>query len=403
MTLANALSVDSEWALADMLGHGLSESEFFEQYWQQKPLSTAGTGHNKVHVRKIRRLLSMGAMEALTNSPAFRSRMTSVVQQISEGGVGSAKSWWQAGALEPLSVHGLGFDEKTLQYVSGLQRAFDADYHDLHEAYLDGSTVNLNSLEYIWAPIDSLCNALMRRFEWMFTVNAYITPREAKGYTPHTDHQDVFILQLDGVKQWTVYHRPIKDALAEHKVGTPGSADPTGLEGWNGTPTWQGKLAPGDLLYIPRGWVHDAHTGPAGPSMHLTITANTNGHSVGVFIKHMLTLGQQAAAGKKASRRLDKALRALHLAAVAGEPLRAALPVRMGSDPAARAKAKPIVKQALQLLRGRVEGAGLQCKGCGALLDRLLGAEEFETQFKAVMEEAYNPAAAALQAEHERR
>ena len=32
----------------------------------------------------------------------------------------------------------------------------------------------------------------------MFTINAYITPRGAQGFTPHTDHQDVFILQLDG-------------------------------------------------------------------------------------------------------------------------------------------------------------------------------------------------------------
>jgi ribosomal protein L16 Arg81 hydroxylase len=90
--------------------------------------------------------------------------------------------------------------------------------------------------------------------------------------------QDVFVLQLDGVKDWTVYHVPVVAPFNEHMVGRPGSDDPTGLVGFNGAPHWQGQLVPGDLLYIPRGWVHEARTGPDGPSMHLTITANSEGH-----------------------------------------------------------------------------------------------------------------------------
>ena len=38
----------------------------------------------------------------------------------------------------------------------------------------------------------------------------------------------------------------------EHKVGVPGSDDPSGLVGWDGEYAWKGKLLPGDLLYLPR-------------------------------------------------------------------------------------------------------------------------------------------------------
>lgn len=52
-------------------------------------------------------------------------------------------------------------------------------------------------------------------------------------------------------------------------VGRPGSDDPTALEGFaeaGGVPEWEGVLRPGDLLYIPRGWVHEAKTSQGGPS-----------------------------------------------------------------------------------------------------------------------------------------
>eukprot|EP01051_Picozoa_sp_SAG22_P005083 SAG22_NODE_292_length_12914_cov_41.306594_8_plen_327_part_00 len=305
-----------------MLGPSISAEHFLASDWQQRPLFISGGGgggggspEQRERVSRIRRLLSMGSLEALINSPGFNHQMRKAAQQIAEGGLHSQSHWWEAGALEPLSAHGLGFAPKSLQVVGSLQRARQpgeppADYHDVHEAYLDGATVNLNTLEHIWAPIDALCNGLMRDLEWIFTVNAFITPRQAKVSRPHIDHQDVFILQVDGTKAWTVYHRPIRDALQEHKVGVPGSEDPTGLVGWDVVPAWQGQLQPGDLLYIPRGWVHDAETAQAGPSMHLTVAANTNGHSSGVFIKHMLD-SVEGPGHDKAS--LDRQLRQLHM------------------------------------------------------------------------------------------
>ena len=127
----------------------------------------------------------------------------------------------------------------------------------------------LNGLEFFWEPINALCRMLTARLEWGVTVNAYITPAAARGFTPHSDHQDVMILQLDGAKHWTVYHRPILNPTAKHKVGRTVSraiiagvwvaffqecqqsscgqelrGEPPALDGYSGSPAWEGLLRP---------------------------------------------------------------------------------------------------------------------------------------------------------------
>lgn len=46
------------------------------------------------------------------------------------------------------------------QVLGTLTRPGETDYVTLHDAYLDGVTASLNSLEHIWAPIDALCDGL---------------------------------------------------------------------------------------------------------------------------------------------------------------------------------------------------------------------------------------------------
>eukprot|EP01052_Picozoa_sp_SAG31_P050190 SAG31_NODE_11344_length_1040_cov_1.720510_1_plen_76_part_00 len=52
----------------------------------------------------------------------------------------------------------------------------------------------------MWAPIDALSAALTARFGFMVTINAHATPVGSKGFSAHTDHQDVLLLQLEGTK-----------------------------------------------------------------------------------------------------------------------------------------------------------------------------------------------------------
>jgi hypothetical protein len=78
---ATAHSTDT-WAFADLLGN-YSEEEFVRTYWQKRPLHTGlledqgseRAQHSPARLRKIRRLLSMAALEAVTQSPAFKDKL----------------------------------------------------------------------------------------------------------------------------------------------------------------------------------------------------------------------------------------------------------------------------------------------------------------------------------------
>ena len=72
---ATAISSDT-WEFSELLG-SVTEGEFFASSWLRRPLFTGGSA-DAAAVRKIRRLLSMGSLEALTQSPAFEARQSEV-------------------------------------------------------------------------------------------------------------------------------------------------------------------------------------------------------------------------------------------------------------------------------------------------------------------------------------
>ncbi|XP_036098720.1 ribosomal oxygenase 2 isoform X2 [Molossus molossus] len=97
--------------------------------------------------------------------------------------------------------------------------------------------------------------------------NVYITPAGSQGLPPHFDDVEVFILQLEGEKHWRLYH-PTVPLAREYSVEA---------EGRIGRPAHEFTLKPGDLLYFPRGTIHQADTPPGlAHSTHLTISTYQN-------------------------------------------------------------------------------------------------------------------------------
>jgi hypothetical protein len=81
-------------------------------------------------------------------------------------------------------------------------------------------------------------------------VNVYVTPPASRGLGVHHDGHDVFVLQVFGAKQWDVYER-------EDGKGA-------------GDPRIAARLTPGDAMYIPRSFPHQARTAETA-SVHLTV------------------------------------------------------------------------------------------------------------------------------------
>ena len=124
-----------------------------------------------------------------------------------------------------------------------------------------GASIVGQALQRTWPPVRDLCRGLAEELGHRVQANAYLSPPDAEGFDLHYDTHDVFVLQVEGTKHWTV-HEPA-DALP-HRRGR--GAPPPAF----GEPVWSGTLEPGDCLYLPRGFGHQARTSDAA-SLHLTV------------------------------------------------------------------------------------------------------------------------------------
>ena len=82
------------------------------------------------------------------------------------------------------------------------------------------------------------------------------------GFGPHYDVHDVFIFQISGAKNWKIYP-PIFDLPHASQPFRPQMSP-------DSAPLLELDIEPGDLLYLPRGFVHTTNTGNRA-SAHATL------------------------------------------------------------------------------------------------------------------------------------
>jgi hypothetical protein len=128
-----------------------------------------------------------------------------------------------------------------------------------------GATIVLQGLHLHRPELGAFCRSLERTLGHPAQVNAYYTPRAAQGLPVHHDTHDVFVLQVSGEKRWLVYEPALELPLRNQKY--------TAEMGSPGEPVHDLVLRPGDMLYLPRGWLHEALTSESD-SLHLTVGVN---------------------------------------------------------------------------------------------------------------------------------
>jgi len=131
--------------------------------------------------------------------------------------------------------------------------------------------------------IHSMLSLLESEFGCMVGSNAYLTPLNSQGFAPHYDDVDVFILQLEGYKRWRVY-APFNK---RETLPRQSSRDYTEKEiEENGDEVLDVVLSPGDVLYLPRGWIHQAET-VSRPSHMPKLTGIKDDHSLHLTVSAM--------------------------------------------------------------------------------------------------------------------
>ncbi|WP_371831298.1 cupin domain-containing protein [Rhodococcoides corynebacterioides] len=134
-------------------------------------------------------------------------------------------------------------------------------------AFAEGHTLVLQGLHRLWPSIIRFSGDLVEEIGHPVQVNSYITPASSRGFDPHHDVHDVFVLQIAGEKRW-ILHPPVH----EHPLADQPWTDHRAAVGARAaeTPTLDTVLRPGDALYVPRGWIHSAEALGA-TSIHLTV------------------------------------------------------------------------------------------------------------------------------------
>lgn len=159
-----------------------------------------------------------------------------------------------------LAVVKTGETQPSVEYV---QKDGRLDLNQLRYFYSEGYTLIINGLEKFWGPVAELLQEMMRRLSFRVEANAYLTPRNSKGLRAHYDTHNVFVAQLAGRKTWSLYHEeehfPRTDWIPPSPFPRDRLGEPTTID-----------VTAGDVLFVPRGWIHEAETGDES-SLHLTL------------------------------------------------------------------------------------------------------------------------------------
>ncbi len=135
------------------------------------------------------------------------------------------------------------------------------DVAKIYQLFEEGATVTLAFLDTVLPSLERFCREVEIELSMPLQANVYLTPPHEQGANVHYDTHDVFVLQISGSKQWTIYDAPLPLPLSgqafDAQVHRPGA------------PTHEFELDAGDVVYIPRGWLHQARA-TAATSLHIT-------------------------------------------------------------------------------------------------------------------------------------
>ena len=131
-----------------------------------------------------------------------------------------------------------------------------------------GASVIAGDVQQLTPELRALSHRLARDFAGLVGANVYCSFGGVQAFDTHFDLHHVFAVQVEGEKTWRLYEN-----RAEAPVDF--SVDDTETRRWfaqtRGKVMTEVKMRPGDVLYLPRGWYHDAMT-TEGASLHVTFS-----------------------------------------------------------------------------------------------------------------------------------
>lgn len=223
----------------------VSPDEFIEHYWERRPLFA-----NRERPNYFDGVFSFDALDEL----------------LARGDI------WHPNIRVFLNGEQLQPSRFTLRWPYGREihdRVVDREA--ILRLFRAGATVNVLGLERTLAPVMTLSKRLEVEAGFPVHTTAFLAPSEATNIPPHYDMVDVLVAQISGSKEWGLWAPDRTLPLTTDVTGRlygPGDdrVAPERLLGRH-------MLHAGDMLYVPRGVLHEAVTTDE-PSLHLAFGIN---------------------------------------------------------------------------------------------------------------------------------
>ncbi len=247
----------------------ITPGEFADRFWASRALlTTAGD--------LPRDFTDLFSAEAVDDLIARHGLRTPFLRMAKDGSVLASATFTRSGGVGA-GITDQVADDKVLAQLAG------------------GATLVLQALHRTWPPLIDFGTSLAAELGHPVQINAYVTPPQNQGFAAHYDTHDVFVLQVAGSKRWTIHRPVLDDPLPDQTWDRRRSQVAAGAAE---KPLIDAVLAPGDALYLPRGYLHSA-VAQGEVSIHLT---------VGVHALTAYDLARELIAGAASDRELRRSL-----------------------------------------------------------------------------------------------
>ncbi len=226
----------------DELLHPITPDRFFAEFHGRKPLHIpAGDGAGK------RALLDWDGFNALLNQSSI----------------------WSANSLKLVRDTVAVTPDQYCRHVQTQSGAvLRPDPAKVAVFLATGASLIAGDAQELTPRLADVSAMLGRAFAAAIGANLYCSFKGVQAFGTHYDLHDVFALQVEGEKVWRLYEN-----RAENPVDFPPDTPETRrwLEQSRGRLMTEVRMRPGDVLYLPRGWYHDA-LAQDGASLHVTFS-----------------------------------------------------------------------------------------------------------------------------------
>jgi ribosomal protein L16 Arg81 hydroxylase len=225
------IALEAIASVAEKWNSCLSQHQFYDSHWEK----------NRLHISQV---LNRDEIETVFPADYFDRLLTS------------------GGLMHPhLDIVAAG----RKQSAAFLQSPSPAtDVASMLKQFDQGATLRIPHIENHIPELNAFCLNLEATIGIPIRANLYMSPPFSQGFEAHFDMDDIFALQVNGSKTWSLHTQ------YSHQVALPNTAQmftskyhiPSG-------PPDELLLQQGDLLYLPRGFMHNART-DEDSSIHLT-------------------------------------------------------------------------------------------------------------------------------------